>query len=161
MSAEPRIRMATGRVEALDVLEKLYTEQSGRMRRLAAAIVLDANLADDIVHDAFIGLQRRLANVESPLGYLHRSVVNGSLKALRRRRSTWTMRVPQIVLQPEIDETWQAVVQLTPRQRTVVVMRFWLDMTEKSIAEQLGWPIGTVKSTLHRALNVLEEELKP
>ncbi len=62
---------------------------------------------------------------------------------------------------PEIDETWGAVAELPPRERAVIVLRYWLDLSEADIAASLGWPNGTVKSTLHRALRRLREELQP
>ena len=45
-------------------------------------------------------------------------------------------------------------------ERAVVILRFWEDLSESSIAETLGCPAGTVKSTLHRALNRLRRELR-
>lgn len=61
---------------------------------------------------------------------------------------------------PEIDEAWHAVMRLPAKQRAVVVLRFWQDMTIEAIAETLCRPAGSVKSTLHRALRRLEEDLK-
>ena len=61
---------------------------------------------------------------------------------------------------PEIDETWTAVLRLPSKQRAVVVLRFWQDMTIDGIADALGWPAGSAKSTLHRALKHLKEELR-
>ena len=52
------------------------------------------------------------------------------------------------------------MVRLPPKQRAVVALRFWQDMTIEAIADTLGWPTGSVKSTLHRALKRLEEELR-
>jgi RNA polymerase sigma factor (sigma-70 family) len=48
---------------------------------------------------------------------------------------------------------------LPARERAVVVLRFWLDWSEADIAASLGWPVGTVKSTLHRALKHLKKEI--
>ena len=61
---------------------------------------------------------------------------------------------------PEIDETWTSVLGLPATQRAVVLLRFWQDMTIDAIAETLGWPAGSVKSTLHRALKNLKEQLR-
>jgi RNA polymerase sigma factor (sigma-70 family) len=51
------------------------------------------------------------------------------------------------------------VTKLPVRERAVVVLRYWQDLSEADIANALGWPRGTVKSTLHRALNRLKKEL--
>jgi RNA polymerase sigma factor (sigma-70 family) len=60
---------------------------------------------------------------------------------------------------PEIDETWQAVARLPVRQRAVITLRYWEDLSEADIAQTLAWPAGTVKSTLHRALKRLKEDV--
>jgi RNA polymerase sigma-70 factor (ECF subfamily) len=49
--------------------------------------------------------------------------------------------------------------RLTADERIVVVLRFWADLPLEGIAERLGWPLGTVKSRLHRALGRLRETL--
>ena len=69
------------------------------------------------------------------------------------------MPVASVTVSPEVDDTWQAVAALPARERAVVVLRYWQDMSENEIASTLGWPNGTVKSTLHRALNRLKREL--
>ncbi len=50
------------------------------------------------------------------------------------------------------DEVWRALAQLPPRQRAVVVLRFYEDLSERAIADVLGCAVGTVKSQLSRAL---------
>jgi RNA polymerase sigma factor (sigma-70 family) len=60
---------------------------------------------------------------------------------------------------PEIDETWVAVCRLPFRQRAVLALRFYEDMSEAEIARVLGCRPGTVKSGLHRGLSRLREEL--
>ena len=64
---------------------------------MAAAITLDVGVAEEVVQDAFVGLQRNAAGVTQPLGYLQRSVVNASIKVLRRRRLAAT-RIPPPLL---------------------------------------------------------------
>ena len=142
-------------------LEELYREQRTRLTHLAAAITLDRAVAEEVVQDAFVALRSRLTNVREPLAYLHRSVVHGSIGVIRRRRTAARFPVPVATpsVNPEIDETWAVVVALPPRERAVVVLRFWQDMTEAEIAATMQWPIGTVKSTLHRALKRLRKEL--
>jgi RNA polymerase sigma factor (sigma-70 family) len=64
-----------------------------------------------------------------------------------------------IVDDPEIDETWAAVCRLPFRQRAVLALRFYEDLPEAEIARVLGCRPGTVKSSLHRGLAKLREEL--
>lgn len=162
---DPLLRAAASRatMDAAPVdVTALYREHRRRLMGLAAAITLDAAVAEEMVHEAFIGLQRHAATVENPVGYLQRSVVNLSINLIRRRRvaARHPVVVPPPASSPEVDETWAAVVRLPPRQRAVVALRFWQDMTIDGIAATLDWPPGSVKSTLHRALKRLEEELR-
>jgi RNA polymerase sigma factor (sigma-70 family) len=153
------------RVESTPVfdIDLLYRTHRVRLSRLAAAITLDRSLGEEVVHDAFAGLHRRRATVANPEGYLQRSVVNLSIKVLRRRvvASQHRLEPAPLTNVPEIDETWIAVTRLPARQRAVVALRYWDDLSEAEIAGVLGWPRGTVKSTLHRALRRLKEELQP
>ncbi|MCU1361437.1 MAG: polymerase, sigma-24 subunit, subfamily [Ilumatobacteraceae bacterium] len=148
------------RPAAVDV-DALYREHRVRLVRLATAITMDRQLAEEVVQDAFVGLQRHAGRIETPVGYLQRSVVNLAISSLRRRRVAADhvhVSLPAAST-PEVDETRSAVLRLPPRQRAVVVLRFWDDMTVDAIAHTLGWPPGSVKSTLHRALKRLGEEL--
>lgn len=158
---DPLLRSAPVVRSNVDI-EALYVEHRRRLLGVAAAITLDRALAEEIVQDAFAGLQRHADRVENPVGYLHRSIVNLSLKQISRRRVA--ARHPAIPELPastaEIDETWNSVLSLPANQRAVIVLRFWQDMTIDTIAETLGWPAGSVKSTLHRALQHLREELR-
>jgi len=140
----------------------LYREHRVRLTRLARAITLDANLAEEVVQDAFVGLHRKWSTIENAGGYLQRSVVNLSINAQRRRTVASAYQWPRAPITdiPEIDETWTAVCSLAPRQRAVVLLRFWQDMSEADIAATLGWRPGTVKSNLHRALARLRKDIE-
>lgn len=153
----PRVSVAPQPV----AIETIYRDQRRRLVNLAAAITLDRSVAEEVVHDAFAGLQRRFDGIDDPVGYLHRSVVNHAISVIRRRRTAGRYAAPvaPVTMNPEIDETWAAVTKLPPRERAVVVLRYWLDWSEADIASSLGWPAGTVKSTLHRALKRLKKEI--
>ena len=139
----------------------LFRENRSRLLGLAAAILLDPTAAEEIVQDAFEGLQRHRSHVDNPLGYLQRSVVNLSVTMIRRRLVAARHPIPPAApaSMPEIDEAWAAVMRLPAKQRAIVVLRFWQDLSIDAIAETLGRPTGSVKSTLHRALKQLEREL--
>jgi RNA polymerase sigma factor (sigma-70 family) len=147
-----------GRVGGVEVL---YREHRSRLVQLAAAVTLDRAEAEEVVQEAFAGLQQRFDEIDEPVRYLHRAVVNRAVSVLRRRRTAARYPVPvaAVTMNPEIDETWAAVCHLPRRERAAVVLRYWLDWPEADIASSLGWPAGTVKSTLHRALKRLEKEL--
>ncbi|MEN9504131.1 MAG: hypothetical protein RI958_57 [Actinomycetota bacterium] len=142
-------------------LDALYRAHCLRFVRLATAITLDRAVAEEVVHDAFASLHRHGNGIDNPVAYLQRSVVNHSISVIRRRRTAarYPMPRPAVTVTPEIDETWAAVSALPARERAVVVLRYWLDLSEADMASSLGWPAGTVKSTLNRALKRLKKEL--
>ncbi len=142
-------------------LDELYREQADRLVHLATSITFDRAVAEEVVQEAFVGLHQAGSRVHNPGGYLRRSVVNLSIKSIRRRQTAGRYRPPPqpTTSIPEIDEGWNAVQRLAPRQRAVVALRYWEDLSEAEIAAVLGWPPGTVKSTLHRALKRLKKEI--
>ncbi len=156
---------ANGDLPAVDVAE-IYHEHRRRLVGLATAITFDRAVAEEVVQEAFVGLQRHAGrgghSIMNPLAYLQRSVVNLSVNVLRRRKvaELHPSPPPLAASSPEVDDTWACVVRLPPRQRAVVVLRYWHDMTVDAVAETLDWPSGSVKSTLHRALKTLQEELR-
>ena len=79
--------------DAVDI-DALFRDHRVRLKRLAAAITFDRLLAEEVVQDAFLGLQRRSRDVADPVGYLQRSVVNLSISVLRRRRTAASCRKP-------------------------------------------------------------------
>ncbi|MBI5090019.1 MAG: sigma-70 family RNA polymerase sigma factor [Actinobacteria bacterium] len=142
-------------------LAGLYRLHVRRLIGLATAVTLDRSVADEVVHDAFAGLAAHLGEVRDPVAYLQRSVVNLGIRVVRRRERARTLPARPIehTSTPDIDDLWPLVSGLPVRQRTVVVLRFWEDLTQDRIAEVLGIPVGSVKSTLHRALRTIKEQL--
>lgn len=142
-------------------IAELFARHHRRLMGLAAAVTLDRSIADEIVQEAFAGLTSRIAHVRDPDAYLQRSVINLGIAVVRRReraRSAPIRRVEHVGI-PEVDGLWDIVASLPAQQRGVVVLRFWEDLTQQQIASVLNMPLGSVKSTLHRALLVLKQQL--
>lgn len=137
--------------------DALYRRRWAPMVRLAYLLTGTNAVAEEVVQDAFIALRERWARVEHPHAYLRAAVVNRARTAAFReaRERTSTLGEHTAVLPPEVDETWERIRQLPERQRAVVVLRFYEDLSERQIAEVLGCRVGTVKSRLHRALSSL------
>jgi RNA polymerase sigma-70 factor (sigma-E family) len=148
----------------------LYHARRLAMVRLAVLLVDDLDTAEDVVQDAFTAVYRRhgatLADLGSASSYLHIAVVNAARSVLRRRH-TVRRHAPQpqppapevderLLLREEHQQVIRALHQLTARQREVLVLRFWLNLSEIQIAETLSLSRGTVKSTASRALDKLE-----
>ena len=145
-----------------DSLDELYRRCRPGLVRLAHLLTGSATAAEDVVHDAFIGFARSKSHVSDPAAYLRRSVVNLSTNVHRRtrRERLHLATVTEPVVEPaEVDETWQLVRALPPRQRAVLVLRFYLDLSEAETAQVLGCRPGTVKSTSSRALAKLKEKM--
>lgn len=159
MSIDPLVR-PTSRPDSAR-LDDLYLRHRRRLEGLAAAVTLDRATAPEVVQDAFAGLASRLDDVLDPVAYLQRSVINLGIRAVRRRERDRSLPLRPIEHStiPDVDEMWALVVRLPVHQRAVVVLRFWEDLTQEQIADTLGLPLGTVKSTLYRALRTLKEQL--
>ena len=142
--------------------------------RLAWALVGDPTEAEDVVMDAFAGLERRWNHVrrtEDAFFYLRTSVVNGSRSRLRRVRVARAKShgladldgapAEQVAL---LHLEHQAVVValrgLPRRQREVLVLRDYEEATEVEIAETLGISTGSVKTHAYRGLHAVADLLE-
>ncbi|NYI05966.1 sigma-70 family RNA polymerase sigma factor [Allostreptomyces psammosilenae] len=152
----------------------LYHAHRLDMVRLAVLLVDDLHTAEDVVQDAFMAVYRRhgssLTDLNDAAAYLHTSVVNAARSVLRRRRTARGYSPPreasaapsdeQVLLREEHREVLAALRLLTRRQREVLVLRYWSDLSELQIADTLGVSRGSVKSTASRALDALEKRLR-
>lgn len=136
---------------------------------MKAAIALTGSRADgeDLLQAA---LERLLLNYRrigsDPEGYLRRTLYNLAADGWRRRGVA--RRWQPVVAAPERradgtdavdirDALVRLLAQLPPRQRTVVVLRYWLGLTEAEAAAELNCSVGTVKSQASRALATLRQ----
>ncbi|WP_016699136.1 SigE family RNA polymerase sigma factor [Actinoalloteichus spitiensis] len=154
-------------------LEDLYRQHRMRMVRLAILLVDDISTAEDVVQEAFTGLHRNwsgLRDAAAAVGYLRTAVVNGSRSVLRRRKTAREYVPPHspnarsaeslAMLTAEHQTVVRALAQLPPRQREVLVLRYYGNLSEAEIAEATGISKGTVKSTASRALDALQAILR-
>jgi len=155
-------------------LADLYRDHRMRMVRLAVLLVDDPSTAEDVVQEAFTGLHRHwsgLRDEAAAVGYLRIAVVNGSRSVLRRRRTARDYVPPHQVnarsaeslamLSTEHQAVVDALATLPPRQREVLVLRYYGGLSESEIADATGITRGTVKSTASRALDAVQRLLNP
>lgn len=153
-------------------LADLYREHRMRLVRLAILLVDEQSTAEDVVQEAFTGLHRHwstLRDEAAALGYLRTAVVNGSRSVLRRRRTARGYVPPHqanarsaeslAMLSAEHQAVCDALATLPPRQREVLVLRYYGELSEAEIAEATGISRGAVKSTASRALDAVERAL--
>jgi RNA polymerase sigma-70 factor (sigma-E family) len=130
--------------------------------RLAFGLTGDRFMAEDIAQTALARAYvawRRVSRADDPDAYLRRILVNASNRRFRRHRVTEQPGDPPETavdgpadLVSERAALLAALRQLPPRQRAVVVLRYWEDLTDAQIAAVLGCSSGTVRSQLARAL---------
>jgi RNA polymerase sigma-70 factor (sigma-E family) len=142
--------------------------------RTAYLIVGDLGEAEDLVQETLFEVARRWPRVrrmEHPTAYARRILVNravGGAKRRARRRQELAGDVPPDRAMPvlagaqvaEHAELIGALAALPPRQRAVIVLRYFLDLPEAEVAAALKCSLGTVKSTASRGLARLERALR-
>ncbi|HSR85532.1 MAG TPA: sigma-70 family RNA polymerase sigma factor [Streptosporangiaceae bacterium] len=154
-------------------VDELYRIHALGLVRLALLIVGDRTAAEDVVHDAFLGLYRGWHRLHDPAkapGYLRVAVVNGCRSVIRSRSRARLLGVQH---DPPVwsaeaaamaDEDRRAVLagvaRLPRRQREVLALRYYLDLPEHEIAASLRVSRGTVSSTASRALAALARDLR-
>lgn len=141
--------------------EVVYAAQYGPLVGLATLLTGSRAAAEEVVQDAFTAALPRWASLREPELYLKRAVVN-RVRSLGRRESRarrLPRRAERVSGEPEIDEAWQLLRRLPQRQRTVLVLRIYLDLPDRDIAEWLGCEEATVRSSAHRALASLRRKL--
>ena len=144
-----------------DDLAALFRLHYGRMVTLAWLLVRSTPLAEDIVQDSFLKLREAWDRVDNPVAYLRTIVVNGCRKA---RRRAGTERLHQhasagekgAVSTDHVDETLELLARLPTAQRTVLVLRYYVDLPTDEIAAILGCRPATVRSHAHRGLAALK-----
>jgi RNA polymerase sigma factor (sigma-70 family) len=154
---------------AMTAIEELFAAHYPQMVRLAA--LLGADDPEDIAQEAFVRFDQRrdqLPTDVNAVGYVRTTVVNLTRSRLRHLRVVrrFVAAAPLVesaevlaVLSDDKRRVIKALSQLSDRRRQVVVLRYWLDLSEAEIAETLGIRAGTVKSTSSAALAALADVL--
>lgn len=162
-------RLKDGDISGLEFLVACHQVKAVRTAYL---ITRDLGLAEDIVQDSFLQAFRSIRGFDATRPFepwFLRSVVNASVKTMQRSArqvqvgdesdedllAELAQRVESVEVQVESIEVqkqiWDAMQKLSPRQRAVVVQRYFLEMSEKEMAEAAGSAVGTVKWMLNAA----------
>ena len=161
--------------DADTAVEELYAGHYRSLVRLSSLLVRDRETAEEVVQDAFVAMHGRWAALREPdkaVAYLRQAVVNRSRSVLRHR-GVQARHVRAVV--PDRSATddpahalarrsavLDALAELSARQREVLVLRYYLDLSEADVAATLGISRGAVKSHTSRgvaALRPLMEDL--
>jgi RNA polymerase sigma-70 factor (sigma-E family) len=152
-------------------LTALYSAHYRRLVRLASFLLKDSGQAEEVVQDAFVavhGSWRRLRDPERAEAYLRQAVVNRCRSGLRHRQveERYAHRfVPDAAVDTAngtLDRRGviDALRALPPRQREVLVLRYYGDLSEAQIAQTLGISAGAVKSHASRGMAALRSTLE-
>jgi RNA polymerase sigma factor (sigma-70 family) len=143
--------------------EQFFREAWPGLVRLGRLLTGSQQAGEDLAQDAILNLIRQPGPVQAPRAYLRRTMVNlsinGARRSIRERAHILTLRPETSTSAPEPDGLWPHIVRLPARQRAVIVLRYYEDLSEAEIARILDCPPGTVKSLNHRALMALRQEL--
>jgi RNA polymerase sigma-70 factor (sigma-E family) len=152
-----------------DQLERLLAERGPQLLRAAVLLAGSQPDGEDLLQAALERLIRRRRPVDGSLeAYLRRTLYNLAADGWRRS-GTWhrklpLIRVSQTTVAPDVaatvdlrDALFKTLRQLSPQQRTVIVLRYWEQFTEGETAELLGCTEGTVKAAASRGLKRMRE----
>jgi RNA polymerase sigma-70 factor (sigma-E family) len=153
-------------------LGEVFQTHQGELVRLAAFILGDRGTGEDVVQDVFVRMHQRGQPMDGDLlPYLRTAVVNSCRNALRRRQlirrhAEKHSPCPPLtaeeaaLLSEDRRQVLTALAALPPLRREVLVLRFYLELSEAEVAATLGISPGTVKSTTARGLAALARALK-
>lgn len=162
-------RLKRGDIGGLETLVQIYQVKAVRTAYL---ITRNADLAEDIVQDAFVRVYNAIHGFDSTRPFepwFLRIVVHAALKA--SQKMTWQVKFGDHVEEEAFtrlasqmdtvesqveavefqDQLWEAMEKLSPRQRAAIVQRYFLDMSEKEMAAELDAAPGTIKWLLNAA----------
>lgn len=149
---------------SIDVEFALFFGEAHRpMLRLAYLLTGSATQAEEAVQDCFAKVFDRWTRIDEPTAYMRRAVVNRC--ASWHRHGAVVRRTQSVVAtdesyQDQPDELRDVLDALPARRRAVVILRFYEGLDNAEIARTLDITEGTVKSTLHRALEQMKGTLR-
>ena len=141
----------------------------GKMVRLAELLTGDRGRAEDLAQDGFAKAYAAWDRIRGgdPAAYVRRCIINANTDWWRRRVrfEQPSPQVPEVFASVDLaaasaarDLVLRALAKLTSRERAVLALRYYLDLTELQIAGELGISPGTVKSATSRALAKLRAD---
>ena len=144
--------------------ERLARESSRRLFLIAQRILRDTDAAEDAVQNTLVTIWRELPRLRDPERFdvwSYRIVTRASIAEAKRKRRSVSITDISVGEPSTSDATAgvatrdlleRAFARLTPESRAVLVLRYYVDLPNKDVADVLGIPYGTVGSRLHRAI---------
>jgi RNA polymerase sigma-70 factor (sigma-E family) len=168
------LQEGTAVAEPKGELADLYVRHVPAANRLAFLLTGDRSQAEDLVHDAFVRCVGRFGHLrahEAFDAYLRRTIVNLHTSRLRRVRveREWLSKEAgrgargAAAAMPDVaarEDMWRRLGALPPRQRAVLVLRYYEDLSERETADALRCSVAAVKSLTARATSALREGIR-
>lgn len=147
----------------LDEFESFYRRNYVPTVRLAGFLSGDRSRSEDLAQDAFLQLRPKFDGIDNPAAYLRTTLVNlcrNAHRAKQRNDLRLASHGPSTTSVSDRAAELNATLHRLPySERAVVVLRYWLGLSEAEIADHLGCRPGTVKSRHARALTKIRKEL--
>lgn len=153
-----------------DAAFRAFVETNGATLLHAARLLTgDHHRGEDLVQTALTRVYQKWDRIDTPLAYARKALVTAHIDSTRRK--WWGERPTEVLPEgaaaesaavgaaDERDELRRLLTGLNARERAVVVLRYYCDLSEHDTAATLGVPVGTVKSTCSRALSRLRVEI--
>jgi RNA polymerase sigma factor (sigma-70 family) len=150
--------------DADQAIRAIYGTEYRSLVRLAAVLIGDVGIAEEVVQDSFVamyGAWTWLRDRDKALAYLRQRVINRSRSALRYRMAAgWNAPKPEpgmpsaehdAITKLEGSAVISAMHTLSPRQREALMLRFYLDLSERQAASVMGISPGAAKRHTARA----------
>lgn len=142
-------------------LARLYETEAPKLWRAVLAYAGDREVASDSVAEAFAQYLRRQGDITAPKSWLWRAAFRIAAGELARRSTTREVPEDFAYEMPEVASLFHTLLALPPRQRAVIVLRYYVGYRPSEIADVLGLNGATVRVHLlqaHRKLRSLLED---
>lgn len=157
-----------------DAFSELATRSIGRLTAVARMVLRDEYAAQDAVQDAFIEAWRSLPGLREPdrfEAWMRQLLMRACFRVIRRSRRVDAVEIRltpadepatagverQLAIHDQLE---RGLARLSPDLRAAVVLVYYLDLPYMDAAQAMGVPVGTVKSRLNRATQVLRAEIE-
>lgn len=143
--------------------EAFFKEQFPKVARTASLVMGDVEDGMDVAQEAMARAYqhwRKVSAMDRPDAWVHKVATNLALSRLRRRPMKHVQHEPVVTeLDTPDDDLLNAVRSLSPAQRSVIALRFYLDWSIEDVAEALGKKPGTVRALTHQGMERLRSLL--
>lgn len=166
----PVVRRRDGELDADEALTALYTAHYRKLVRIAALLLDDYSVSEEVVQDAYVKMHGAWGRIRDPRAaeaYLRTTVTNLARSRMRRRQVAAKHAPKPSPDAPsaehgamdalERDQVIAALRTLPRRQRECLVLRYYADLSEAQIAETMGISVGAVKSHASRGMAALRQ----